>query len=269
MEITLDGWIRTVNRPARSLMGLEDGSKRRHFSEFVAPGTLGDADALFAIVAAGHHLDATIRVRPISGDTIACDLHAHHSKGGLVGYLRLADDLALAQDQAPAAPDVAFAPAGDVIFARYAQGIVKGMAGAAPGEVAIRLRRLYPHAQVVSEGKTWIIRRDREPDGGDRDAWWDNGGLPKVTYDEEGLILSANQPAVRLLGGPLVGRHWQDLVTPGSTAQVAPILAMIREAGTAISRFRMPAANGSLVEFDSHTQYASDQFTTTMRPTDS
>ena len=270
VEVTLDGWIRSVNRPARSLIGLDGASAPQHFTEFVAPGTIGDADALFAIVAAGHHLDATIRVQPRSGDTIACDLHAHRSRDGLVGYLRLADDLEPAHDRLPTVPDARFEPPGDVLFARYAESVIANLAGGGPDELAIRLRRLYPHAQVIADGSTWIVRRDRQVGGDDpAGAWWERADLPRVAYDEEGLILAANPAAIRLLGGPLVGRHWQDLVTPGSTAQVAPVLAMIREAGTAVSRFRMPAADGSLVEFDSHTRYADDQFITTMRPTGS
>ena len=38
------------------------------------------------------------------------------------------------------------------------------------------------------------------------------------------------------------------------------------EEGVALSRFRMPTGDGSLVEFDSFTEVRGDLLTTTMRP---
>ena len=80
------------------------------------------------------------------------------------------------------------------------------------------------------------------------------------------LILQANAAARRLLGEPLVGRHWQELVIPGSHDDVQPVLEMIRAAGEVVSRFRIPGADRRLVEFDSHTRIDGDMFVTTMRP---
>jgi hypothetical protein len=44
------------------------------------------------------------------------------------------------------------------------------------------------------------------------------------------------------------------------------MLAILAELGAAESRFRMPAADGSLVEFDSYTEVDGEAFTTVMRP---
>jgi hypothetical protein len=82
----------------------------------------------------------------LTGDTIACDLHAHRFKGGFAGYLRLAEDLPPAAVQAPALPSVRFKPESDVFFATYAQGVLAGLTRAAPAELAIRLRRFSARA---------------------------------------------------------------------------------------------------------------------------
>ena len=66
----------------------------------------------------------------------------------------------------------------------------------------------------------------------------------------------------------MVGHHWQEFVTPGSTEQVSAMLAILAEVGRAESRFRMPRADGSLLEFDSYTEVVGEGFTTVMRPRD-
>jgi hypothetical protein len=43
------------------------------------------------------------------------------------------------------------------------------------------------------------------------------------------------------------------------------MLAILANVGHAESRFRMPRADGSLVEFDSYTEMEGEGFTTTMR----
>ena len=69
-----------------------------------------------------------------------------------------------------------------------------------------------------------------------------------------------------LLGHALVGHHWQEFVIPGSTEQVSAMLAILAELGRAESRFRMPRADGSLIEFDSYTEVDGETFVTIMRP---
>jgi hypothetical protein len=110
----------------------------------------------------------------------------------------------------------------------------------------------------------WLVERD----GGvaPSPGWWNEPGLPRVRYDAQALILDANQAAESLLGTALVGRYWQEFVTPGSTEQVAAMLEILASIGEAESRFRIPAADGSLVEFDSFTKVEGETFTTIMRP---
>jgi len=84
--------------------------------------------------------------------------------------------------------------------------------------------------------------------------------------DAEALIVEANAAAETLLGRRMVGHHWQEFVTPGSTEQVSAMLTILAEVGGAESRFRMPRADGSLLEFDSYTEVEPDGFVTVMRP---
>ena len=86
-----------------------------------------------------------------------------------------------------------------------------------------------------------------------------------MRFDDRGLIVDANQAAVDLLGRTLVGQHWHELVTPGSQDEVQPVIDMIRAAGEVVSRFRLPASDGRLVDFDSYTRVAGDEFETIMR----
>ena len=113
----------------------------------------------------------------------------------------------------------------------------------------------------------WVAYRDGRIDRDDP-SWWHDARLPRVRYDDQGLILDANRPALALLGEPLVGRHWQELVTPGSQDEVQTVLGIIRAAGEVVSRFRMPAADGQLVEFDSHTRLDGEEFESVMRPSE-
>jgi len=96
--------------------------------------------------------------------------------------------------------------------------------------------------------------------------WWVEPGLPSVRYDAQALIVEANDAAEAFLGRPLVGHHWQEFVTPGSTEQVSAMLGVLAELGTRSSRFRMPRADGSLMEFDSYTEVHGESYTTVMRP---
>ncbi len=82
----------------------------------------------------------------------------------------------------------------------------------------------------------------------------------------DGLILDANPAARQFLGDDIVGRHWQDLTTPGAAPRVAEFMAIIEQLGTVVSRFRMPSASGSLVKFDSFTQVEGSSVVTIMRP---
>ena len=82
----------------------------------------------------------------------------------------------------------------------------------------------------------------------------------------EALILEANPAAEALLGRRMVGHHWQEFVTPGFDRAGIGDARDPRRGWPTPSRFRMPRADGSLLEFDSYTEVDGEGFTTVMRP---
>lgn len=266
-----DGWVREANATARGLLGIEDADPSTHyFTDFVVPGTLDDAVNLFRIIGSGKVLDATILVRPVSGDVVALDVHARLVVDTIVAVFRLAGDVpAPPETQIAGRPaNVRFIPATDVAFRSYAQRAIDRMPEATPDGLAIRLHRLYPHATVEQASDGWILRRDHEAAEGDGRRWWHEAELPRVRYDAEALILEANGAAESFFEQQLVGHYWQEFVTPGSTDQVAIMLDILAEIGAAESRFRMPRGDGHLLEFDSYTEAHGEEFVTVFRPPD-
>ena len=268
VEISPDGWIEEASPSAADLLGLDpSGGDPRHFTDFVAPGTLDDAMALFAFIEEGHDFTATVLLRPSSGDMVAVDLHATRAGPRIAGVLRLSEDVPVSASAGPIErPEVTSRPVTDAAFKGYVDMALSRMSEPTPDGLALRLRRLYPHARVEIDGTGWIAWRDEV--GADPAAaeWWHDTALPTVRYDAQALILDANQAAQDLLGSPLVGHYWQEFVTAGTTEQVTAMLAILASVGAAESRFRMPAGDGSLVEFDSYTQVSGETFTTIMRP---
>ena len=269
VEVSQDGWVSDANPAAIGLLGLdEDDPTSHHFTDFLAAGSTEDANALFSAVRAGGGLDATLLVRPLSGDVLAVELHAERQEDGIVGYFRLADDIDVpALGERARGPDrIVYAPATDVAFRVYAARALRRMPEPTPDGLALRLRRLYPHAQVRVGQGGWQVTRDREGEAASSSEWWRRKSVAMVRYDAEALILEANEAATSLLGRSLVGHHWQEFVTPGSTEQVTEMLEILAEVGAAESRFRMPKSDGSLIEFDSYTRIDGDGFTTFLRP---
>jgi PAS domain-containing protein len=198
---------------------------------------------------------------------VAIDMHATRSGPHIAAALRLSDDLPVSVAAGPIErPAVTCRPLTDAAFQGYVELALSRMPEPTPAGLALRLHRLYPHARVEADGAGWIAWRDQ--DGTDPAAveWWHDAALPTVRYDAQALILEANQAARDLIGSPLVGHHWQEFVTPGTTEQVSAMLAILATVGAAESRFRMPARDGSLVEFDSYTRVAGETYTTIMRP---
>src|SRR5258706_14758777 len=100
VAVTADGFLTEANATALDLLGIDaDDLGMRHFTDFVTPGTLQDALALFDIIQSGKELTATILVRPSSGHVIGVDFHAWRDSGRVVGVLRLAGDI-----ESPARP---------------------------------------------------------------------------------------------------------------------------------------------------------------------
>ena len=269
--VSADGWVREASVTARGLLGIEDDDpSSHHFTDFVVPGTLDDALNLFRIIGGGKDLDATILVRPTSGDVVALDVHARLVEGSIVAVLRLAGDV-----PAPPGADVVgrparvrFVPATDVAFRSYAQRAIDRMPEVTGDGLAIRLHRLYPHATVEQDGVEWILRRDHDATDDRGGSWWQQPDLPRVRYDAEALILEANGAAESFFGRQMVGHYWQEFVTPGSTDQVGIMLDILQEIGAAESRFRMPRGDGHLLEFDSYTETHGEEFVTVFRRAD-
>jgi PAS domain-containing protein len=269
LEVSLDGWIIAADTAARALLNLtaaEVGT--RYFTDFIAPGTLEDAEGLRAIVQDGHTLSATVLVRPAGGEVLGCDIHAERDGDRVVAHIRLAEDVDVDVPSVvvPRPISLACHPLSDVAFSRYAEVILGQMPEPTPDGLALRLRRLYRHARVDPLDDRWMVFRDARAVGEAPDGWWLDPDLPRVRYDGQALIVEANEAAERLLGQHLVGHHWQEFVTAGSTGRVGEMVSIIMEAGVAVSRFQMPGADGS-VEFDSFTEFDGATLTTIMRPT--
>jgi PAS domain-containing protein len=267
--VSPDGWITDANATAMGILGIQAGEAMpHHFTDFIVPGTLEDSIALFQVIEQGNDLDATVLLRPTSGDVIAVDLHARRDGAVIRGVFRLADDVQTPSVGAGSVGpgQIDYRPTTDVAFRGYVLRALGRMPEPTPDGLALRLRRLYPHAAVDVEGNNWIVRRDRleTPEAGQ--AWWADAALPRVRYDAQALILEANAAAETFFGRALVGHHWQEFVTPGSTEQVTVMLEILAEVGAAESRFRMPRGDGSLVEFDSYTEARGEEFSTVFRP---
>jgi PAS domain-containing protein len=268
VAVSLEGWVVEANPAARSVLNLpESDVGSRHFTDFIAPGSLEDAEALARVISEGHELLATVLMRPADGEVLACDMLARRDGDRLVGIFRLADDIEVTTVAVPAPAELVCFPASDIAFQRYAELVLSRMPEPTPDGLAIRLRRLYRHARVEPLDVGWMVFRDARGMGDVPDGWWLDPALPRIRYDGQALIVEANAAAETLLGQRLVGHHWQEFVTPGATERVADMVQIIMEAGVAISRFRMPGANGRALEFDSFTEFDGSTLTTIMRPT--
>jgi hypothetical protein len=267
--VSASGFMVEANATAAGLLGIDAASPDLyHFTDFILPGTLQDAQALFDVVQRGHDLTATIRLRPLSGDVIAVDVHASPRDGSIVGVFRLADDVGEVGEQPPIdrPASVATIPKTDVAFRAYVLAALERMPEPTPDGLALRIRRLYPHASVATARDDWLVRRDAVGESTPDTPWWEAPELPKVRYDSMALILEANEPAREFFGRDLAGHHWQEFVTPGSTEQVSIMLEILADVGAAESRFRMPRGDGTLIEFDSYTTVEGDEFLTVFRP---
>jgi PAS domain-containing protein len=269
MVVSNDGWMTDTSRTAADLLGISEvDGPPHHLTDFVVAGGLDDATQLFDVVRRGHDLEATIVLRPISGEVIAVELHATREGDQLVAIFRLAEDVDIPAEARRVLdpPRMTVLPATDVAFRAYAERALDRMPEPTPTGLELRLRRLYPHAAVVADGDSWAVHRDTAVEDATGSKWWIEPNVARVRYDGQGLILEANEEATSMFGREMVGHYWQEYVTPGSTEQVAVMLEILAEAGAAESRFRMPRSDGSLLEFDSYTEVVGDEFKTAFRP---
>lgn len=267
LAVGRDGWLIEGNATALGLLGIDAAELgSRHFTDFVAPGTLADSLTIFDVVQRGNDLTATVLLRPTSGYVVAVDIHAWLDEDRILTVLRLADDVeaeppAVEYDQ----PSLRCRPETDAAFRSYAERSLSRMPEPTADGLAMRLRRLYPRADVVVADDHWLATRDSTATNEADSGWWTDPALARVRYDAQALILEANEAAEALLGRGLVGHHWQEFVIPGSAEQVSAMLSILAELGRAESRFRMPRADGSLVEFDSYTEVDGETYVTVMR----
>ncbi len=268
VRVSPDGWLVEATPTAAGLLGISaDDAGTHHFTDFIVPGTLDDSVALFQVIEGGSELNATVLMRPLSGEVIAIDLHAAREGMDIMGVLRLADDVDVAEPAVVVLlPSIKTTPDTDVAFRGYVLAAARRMPEPTPEGLALRVRRLYPHAIVSVNGDAWLVRRDGEADASGTSEWWLEEGLPRVRYDAQALILESNDAARQFFGRDLEGHYWQEFVTPGSTEQVTAMLEILAAVGAAESRFRMPRADGGLMEFDSYTIVEGEEFTTTFRP---
>ncbi len=263
------GWLVSASATARSILGIHsDELPERHFTDFIVPGTLNDSLALLQVVGEGRDLTATVLLSSAAGDVIAVDMHATRNGDEIEAIVRLTEDEFPIVPGAPITPpgELVCHPPSDAAFAAYARAALARMPEPTVEGMLLRLHRLYPHASVAAEPDgRWTVERDAG--AAPKPGWWSEPDLPRVRYDAQALILEANSPAQSLLGSTLVGRYWQEFVTPGSAEEVAGMLEILASIGSAESRFRIPAADGTLVEFDSFTQVEGETFTTILRPT--
>lgn len=269
VAVSSDGWVVNASPTAAGLLAFDPAqAAEHHFTDFIVPGTLDDSVALFDVVRGGDSITATMLLRSTRGDVLAVDVHASRQGDQTVGVFRLAQDveLALESPRIVGPVSVSTRPPTDVAFRAYVLRALGRMPEPTPEGLGLRLRRLYPHAVVSRQGEGWVAEREANLSGKASDAWWLDQSLPRVRYDVQALILEANQQAQDFLGHELVGHHWQDFVTPGTTDEVAVMLDILADVGAAESRFQMPRADGSLIEFDSYTTIAGEEFVTVMRP---
>ena len=269
IQIDGSGWIVESNAPARGLLGAESLEvEPRYFTDFAVPGSAEDAVELFDIVRAAGGFEATVVLQPTSGDAIAVDLHATPFEGGLAAAFRLAEgiDAPTGAPRIPPPDRIEYEPRTDVAFRAYAERALARMPEPTAAGLSLRLRRLYPHARVEEGDDGWIARRDHAADVEAEHPWWLDDALPRVRYNAMALILDANDAAAAFFGRDLVGHHWQEFVTAGSTDEVGIMLEILAEVGAAESRFRMPRGDGSLLEFDSYTVAEGSEFSTVFRP---
>jgi PAS domain-containing protein len=268
VAVTPDGFLSSASPTAAGLLGFDPAQAgEHHFTDFILPGTLDDSVALFTVVLGGDPITATMLLRSTKGDVIAVDLHASRTENGTVGVFKLAQDVDVAPESTVVRPvSVVTKPATDVAFRAYVLRALARMPEPTVDGLALRVRRLYPHAVVEGAGQVWAALREPHVDGRVESEWWRDPALPHVRFDAQALILEANEPARAFFGHELVGHHWQDFVTAGTTDEVAVMLEILGEVGGAESRFRMPRGDGTLIEFDCYTTVDGEEMISVMRP---
>ena len=161
VAIDAEGWIVEANPMALGLLAIPDVAvEPRHITDFAVPGTLQDVTTLWEVIAGGADLTATLLLRSATGDAIACEMHAAGAGGQVLVEFLLADDIAITGAPSPAPATLACHPASDDAFRGHAELALARMPEPTAAGLAIRLRRLYPHARVEVGPDGWQVIRD-------------------------------------------------------------------------------------------------------------
>lgn len=149
ISVGLDGWIVEANPAARALLNMPaPDARRRHFTDFIVPGTLEDAEALHQVLIQGHDLAATILLRPTDGEVLACDVRAQRVGDVVTSVFRLAEDIVVRDKPLATTIELRSHPESDVAFRRHAELLLSRMPEPTPEGLVRRHRRLYVHARV-------------------------------------------------------------------------------------------------------------------------
>ena len=143
-----DGWLQDANQAARSLLGIRD-TQAHHYSDFLPQGAAEDASLIFEVVGRGHVFTATVLLRPVGGELIACEVRAEPVADGVRAWLRLADEVDVGPQPDPIVlPRLETLPADDAVFAGYVARQLTAMSEPSAEGLGLRLRRMVPHARV-------------------------------------------------------------------------------------------------------------------------
>ena len=94
ITIGFDGKFVAADDAALEILGLSRDEYQAHsFVELSPPGAIEDSQAMFAIVAEGRDLTATVRYQRADGVAGAVDIHASRADDGVLVIMRPATDL--------------------------------------------------------------------------------------------------------------------------------------------------------------------------------
>ena len=122
----------------------------------------------------------------------------------MVAVFRLADDPDVRSRPTRDRRRLVMLPESDAGFAAYVRAVLDEMPAPTADGLGLRLRAC---TRTPAWNVTAVVDRPPRRGGSDvsADGWWLDDALPAVTYDDDALIVDANEAAKRLLGSPLIG----------------------------------------------------------------
>jgi PAS domain-containing protein len=265
IELDSDGFVASANPAAGEELGVDPRHlAHRHFTDFAVPGSLDDAILLRQIVLDVGEAGGTIRHLRADGEVRIAEYRAISNASGSTVVIRPVGPSSSPPATRPSV-SIECSPAEDRLFAVVAEGIVARIPEPTPMGLELRLGRSYPYASVEAIGENrWQVSRDQRTE---RPAvQWDDPSLACTVALDTSLITEANEPALKLLGRDLVGRHWHELAVPSSLDQRLEMRDFYVANGGAESTFRLSGAGGQLVDYDYRLQWHGDTYTTVMAP---